>query len=756
MNWNPDLCPLTSVGNDGNSYYFHPLTNTDKTTKHDRDFRDIVQCHPSNWEDLYKWNEHQLHAVILNIQYKDPINDNFIYDHKTNILQYIINPLQRQQIIQQHNGKITTISNLSEIHKNELIIQSVKTLHQIESNLTQIKTTHNILAIIIHLTFDLKKIQLFIDKNTYNNTRNNNKFCDILLIGFISPNPDHYDLNKYQIKWTLTMSRTIWTKGNTKQWPFYQLKYQLLCFQQYFLDVFVNRSVLTGIANLFPKQNIDFNILHFYAKYMTFVWEKRIENELHSSRLLSNNTNNNNAISSEEKIESIPTAIHRKYFVLNDRLIPALKILNTSSKHDMTWQNEYRFVGIQSWHGFCRKTHDYNDVKTLTHLLNEYCSEYRAEKHPLHFLTLKEDNSNIGYKFRKRQYDEHIWFMKANIYDTYANYVRFLKEKEAEICSYLNYSQNVETEKQKYINDYNKFLDMVTVIKLIKQMNDIEINWCNRPKLWNIIESRFIAMNRLKMLEEFPLCFILQAPRTTQPWFIPIHHFDCGRRLEWEKSNSDFMMIVLSEYPIEIYTGYVVLTAEHGTIFAFGGSSAPKNTFAIMTSAAPCYILLLHKAPVCDVELQKEVLIKTDNKLQPKDFINYVKKRDIKKPKRNRTKNKHENNEMKSNEDMDIDENKNYKSILKSNNEYICNDIDEIKENLWLNEYNLLKDTFKITNFKSLINKLTEMFENNIFKTSQNKANIIFCIAFCYDKINEKKEALKWYNKRNLILISPR
>ncbi len=88
-------------------------------------------------------------------------------------------------------------------------------------------------------------------------------------------------------------------------------------------------------------------------------------------------------------------------------------------------------------------------MKTIIHLLDEYYSEYCAEKHPLHFLTITKDNTkdfaNIGYRFRKRNNND-TWFMKANSCDTYANYVRFLKEKENETCNYENYSQKLNTE----------------------------------------------------------------------------------------------------------------------------------------------------------------------------------------------------------------------------------------------------------------------------------------------------------------------
>ena len=157
-------------------------------------------------------------------------------------------------------------------------------------------------------------------------------------------------------------------------------------------------------------------------------------------------------------------------------------------------------------------------------MLHKHCSGY--EQHALHFLTLQNDECDPrGYRFHEQPTDQRTWFLNAAEDDSYASYVHFLKGEADEHFKNVSHQQRLDIREKQYLQEYNDFVSVLESIEELKCDTDIDIEWAETPAFWQLIDDRFCAMHRLNMLEQFPLCFVLRAPISTEPWHIPVH--DC-------------------------------------------------------------------------------------------------------------------------------------------------------------------------------------------------------------------------------------
>ena len=201
-------------------------------------------------------------------------------------------------------------------------------------------------------------------------------------------------------------------------------------------------------------------------------------------------------------------------------MILCLLIIHFESPFESTqWNLDHVFIGIQSWDGFLGD----EDIKTVLDLVEEHCSEY--EERPPHFLALqRNENSECGYSFHSQRLYDHSWVQRAHPDDEYANYCRFLIMEEDQEFEGMTEENRLKKRDHTYHADWNHFLGEIKVIEKMKFDQDIEIEWEMVPSFWTlIIEQRFIDMDRMQMIEEFPLCFVMEAPITIKPWHIPVH-----------------------------------------------------------------------------------------------------------------------------------------------------------------------------------------------------------------------------------------
>lgn len=175
------------------------------------------------------------------------------------------------------------------------------------------------------------------------------------------------------------------------------------------------------------------------------------------------------------------------------------------------WVSDHIFIGIQSWNGLLKE----GDMYPLMTALEQHCNDSVHGLHPLHFriLKLREDKNTDG---------------TAKHDDEYENYCQYLKQKQDEMteCNQIQSSSGEERERYKniqYNQERNSFIKSLDTVERLQKMKEIDIEWKQRPKFWDIIERRFSEMNRSSMLESFPLCFLLKAPISNSPWFIPVH-----------------------------------------------------------------------------------------------------------------------------------------------------------------------------------------------------------------------------------------
>ena len=264
MRYNRDLCPLTIVGNEGSSYYIHPAMKYKiSQSKQDQDPRDEIEFHPDHWQQLYKFNSSPIHCTILPIKYTNYTDNNYyVYDQNTNILKFIIDPSARNHIITKRKAKHTIIKALPELHRNQVIKSSFQSLKNHRCN---------VLAILLHFAFDTKQFKLSIP--TINNQQNrhidlssNKNQDEIILAGFISPPQSYDDFNFKQIKWMIAINRDLWIKGNYRKQPFYQLKFQCLALQQYFLHQLITQKMCHHLAKLTAENHLKFRQFVFYVK----------------------------------------------------------------------------------------------------------------------------------------------------------------------------------------------------------------------------------------------------------------------------------------------------------------------------------------------------------------------------------------------------------------------------------------------------------------------------------------------------------
>ena len=259
MNYNRDLCPLTVVGNEGPSYYIHPaMKYKTSNIKQDPDPRDELDFNPLHWEQLFKLKTSPIQCTILPIKHTNTDHNQFLYDQNTNFLQYIINPSSRHQIINKHKGITTKIKSLPKLHRNKDIKLSLKSLKSHK---------YNIIAIYLHFAFNTKKLKLFIPPH-HNKNDNHINADQITLAGFISP-PQSDDIYNYkQIKWMIAIDRDTWNKGNYQKQPFFQLKYQCLALQQYFLHHLLTQKMCHHLAKLTAENHLKFTQFTFYVCYI--------------------------------------------------------------------------------------------------------------------------------------------------------------------------------------------------------------------------------------------------------------------------------------------------------------------------------------------------------------------------------------------------------------------------------------------------------------------------------------------------------
>ena len=149
--------------------------------------------------------------------------------------------------------------------------------------------------------------------------------------------------------------------------------------------------------------------------------------------------------------------------------------------------------------------------------LEHHCNESVRGLHPFPFRILKlcKDKNPDSKCFRAARND-----------DEYANYCKYLKQTQDEMTK-CNKTSNREDNKRyknmRYNQERQSFIKSLDTVARLQKMKEIDIEWKQRPKFWDMIERRFSEMNRLSMLESFPLCFILKAPISNSPWLIPVH-----------------------------------------------------------------------------------------------------------------------------------------------------------------------------------------------------------------------------------------
>ena len=189
------------------------------------DYRNLVQFRPRHWQKQYQWHKMEVEATVLRLRYPDAIDVNYVYDHRTNLMRYIMRPSHRNAVVQQHDGQTTTIHRLQELYNNECIKQA---LAQLDADA--------VVVVFCHFAFDFETLELSIDKNATShngNAQDSSRYGDVILTAFISMDEDEELDSGVQIKFLLTMPRRVWVVGNFKRTPFYQLKSQLMCFQQF-------------------------------------------------------------------------------------------------------------------------------------------------------------------------------------------------------------------------------------------------------------------------------------------------------------------------------------------------------------------------------------------------------------------------------------------------------------------------------------------------------------------------------------------
>ena len=209
MEFDPDLCPLTVVGEECGAFYIHPASRFNQSIDEDLDHREIVQFHVNHWDRLFQWNHKPIPTVILRIMNTPMTCDQFLYDQNNNILRYIHNPLERETIIDQHHGVETTIQSFSHFNQNTDILSIMDSISNSK------ESTARSLVLMFHLSFDIDSFKLQINsKTTSNNSEpESDQFSDIILCAVIIPTQCDDD-SRFQIKFMLTTSRRLWISGN--------------------------------------------------------------------------------------------------------------------------------------------------------------------------------------------------------------------------------------------------------------------------------------------------------------------------------------------------------------------------------------------------------------------------------------------------------------------------------------------------------------------------------------------------------------